>query len=118
MSTHQTGLTGEAHAEAHLRTLGYVTVTRRYRGEDGEIDLIMRDGDCLVFVEVKYRPRGRMGDGLMAVTPQKRRRMTHAAIAFLTEREQWGAVVRFDVVEITGDGLRHVRDAFPAVGAY
>lgn len=116
MSAHREGLAGEAQAEKYLLTLGYALVARRYRREDGEIDLIMRDGECLVFVEVKYRPRGRAGDGLMAVTPQKRRRMTHAAMAFLTEREQWGSVVRFDVVEITGDGLRHVRDAFPAAG--
>lgn len=112
MSVYHAGLSGEQQAEEYLRALGYETVCRRWRAEDGEIDLIMRDGACLVFVEVKSRPRGRAGDGMAAVTPAKRRRMAHAALAFLAQREYQGCAARFDVVEITRDGLRHVQDAF------
>ena len=89
-------------------------IARRYRGGDGEIDLIMQEDACLVFVEVKARPSERMGHGLMAVTPAKQRRMTHAAQTFLMEREWIDRQVRFDVVEITRDGLLHIPNAFPA----
>ena len=112
MRMYDTGLSGEQQAEEYLLARGYETVCRRWRAEDGEIDLIMRDGSCLVFVEVKNRPRGCAGDGMAAVTPAKRRRMAHAALAFLAQREYQGCAARFDVVEITRDGLRHVQDAF------
>ena len=112
MRVYDTGLSGEQQAEEYLLARGYETVCRRWRAEDGEIDLIMRDGSCLVFVEVKNRPRGFAGDGMAAVTPAKRRRMAHAALAFLAQREYQGCAARFDVVEITRDGLRHVQDAF------
>ena len=114
MSVYRTGLSGEEQAERYLHSRGYETVARRWRGEDGEIDLIMKDGEFIVLVEVKFRPSGRSGDGLKAVTPAKRRRMTHAAEAFLMEREWMNVPVRFDVVEITRDGMNHVINAFYA----
>ena len=112
MSIYETGISGEEMAESYLTKCGYLPVARRWRGQDGEIDLIMTDGEFTVFVEVKYRPRGRAGEGMMAVTPAKQRRMAHAAVAFLIEREWTNRPVRFDVVEITRDGLRHAVNAF------
>ena len=107
-----TGQQGEQMAESYLRGLGMVCLARNYRGLDGEIDLVMQEGDTLVMVEVKYRPRGCAGDGLMAVTPAKQRRLLHAAQAFLLEKEWNHRPVRFDVVEITSAGLIHVPNAF------
>ena len=66
-----TGQQGEQMAEGYLLGLGMVCLARNYRGLDGEIDLVMQEGDILVMVEVKSRPRGRAGEGLMAVTPAK-----------------------------------------------
>lgn len=106
------GLTGEQQAEKYLTGLGMLCLERRYRGGDGEIDLVMQDGDTLVMVEVKYRPHSRAGAGLMAVTPAKQRRMLHATQQYLMEREQTAIPVRFDVVEITADGLLHLPNAF------
>ena len=106
------GQQGERLAESYLCGQGMVCLARNYRGLDGEIDLVMQDGDTLVMVEVKYRPHGRAGEGLQAVTPAKRRRLLHAAQAFLLEREWMGRPVRFDVVEITSAGLLHVPNAF------
>ena len=106
------GVEGEERALRYLTGLGMTPVARRWRGGDGEADLVMADGDFLVFVEVKYRPNGRAGDGLMAVSPGKRRRLTHAASAFLFEREAMDRPVRFDVVEITRDGVDHVRNIY------
>ena len=107
-----TGQQGEQMAEGYLLGLGMVCLARNYRGLDGEIDLVMQEGDTLVMVEVKYRPRGRAGEGLTAVTPAKQRRLLHAAQAFLLEKEWNHRPVRFDVVEITYAGLIHIPNAF------
>lgn len=115
MRQYGAGVAGEAQAESYLSQRGMTPLARRYRGQDGEIDLVMQDGEFVVFVEVKARPGARAGAGLTAVTPAKRRRMTHAALAFLVEREWMDRPVRFDVVEITSDGIIHVPNAFMAV---
>lgn len=112
MMQYDKGLKGEVQAENYLTGLGMLCEARRYRAQDGEIDLIMLDGETVVMVEVKYRPRGRAGEGLMAVTPAKQRRMLHAAQAFLAQREWMDRPVRFDVVEITSNGLLHIPNAF------
>ncbi len=112
MKQYDTGVKGEAQAESYLLGLGMLCLERRYRAQDGEIDLIMLDGETMVMVEVKYRPRGKAGEGLLAITPAKQRRMLHAAQAFLVQREWMDRPVRFDVVEITGSGLLHIPNAF------
>lgn len=112
MRQYNSGILGEKLAEDWLVQQGMKLVAHRYRGQDGEIDLIMLEGDIVVFVEVKYRPSAAQGDGLMAVTPSKQRRMIHAALAFLMEREWMERQVRFDVVEITKDGILHIPNAF------
>lgn len=114
MTRYVAGVIGEQQAEAYLAEKGMSVLARRYRGGDGEIDLVMQDGETIVFVEVKARYAGRRGDGLLAVTPAKQRRMTHAALAFLVEREWLTRSVRFDVVEITAQGVLYVPNAFPA----
>lgn len=112
MKQYETGLSGEAQAEKFLCSLGMICLARRYRGLDGEIDLIMQDNDIIVMVEVKFRPHAPVGTGLAAVTPAKQRRMLHAAQAFLAEREWMDRLVRFDVVEITSKGILHIPNAF------
>ncbi len=112
MKQYESGLSGEHAAERFLTEQGMSSVARRYRGGDGEIDLIMLDRDVLVFVEVKYRPHQSAGAGLLAVTPAKQRRMTHAAMSFLLEKEWMDRQIRFDVVEITRDGFLHIPNAF------
>ena len=114
MRQHETGLRGESQAEEYLCQRGMQVLDRRFRAEDGEIDLVMLDGETVVFVEVKARPSARAGMGLMAVTPAKQRRMTHAALAYLVEREWMARPVRFDVVEITARGVLYVPNAFMA----
>jgi putative endonuclease len=114
------GNEGERLACRHLKQSGMRVLTRNFRDASGEIDIIARDGDALVFVEVKTR---RAGDPLEAVTTEKQRRLTRVALVFLKAR---GLIddtrCRFDVVSIVRpdppDPLRieHVRDAFPAIG--
>lgn len=114
MKTYESGLKYEALAEQYLCRQGMRPLTRRYRAEDGEVDLIMAEGETVVFVEVKARPRAAKGAGLVAVTLDKQRRMTHAALAFLVQKEWMDRLVRFDVVEITREGILHVPNAFMA----
>lgn len=115
---YDTGIVGELSAEEYLCRKGMTVITRRYRGEDGEIDLIMLDQNTIVFVEVKARPSGQRGTGLYAVTAAKQRRMIHAALAFLVEMEFTDRSVRFDVVEISRDGILHIPNAFDASQLY
>ncbi|MDO5143246.1 MAG: YraN family protein [bacterium] len=112
MKRYQTGLDGEEKAEKALTAKGMRCLARRYRGADGEIDLIMQDGAMIVFVEVKDRPLGRAGTGLMAITPAKQRRIAHAAMHYLAATQQTDRQARFDVVELTADGLLHIPNAF------
>lgn len=112
MKQYQTGITGEAWAENYLSSLGMQCIDRRFRAEDGELDLVMLDGETLVMVEVKYRPSGRAGEGIRAVSVAKQRRMLHAAQAFLMNGEWAQHPVRFDIVEITADGIVHIPHAF------
>ena len=85
MKRYDAGIQGEQEAENALTRQGMTLRTRRYRAEDGEIDLVMQDGETIVFVEVKARPQSRAGQGMLAVTPAKQRRICHAAMHYLLE---------------------------------
>lgn len=102
------GLSGEEQAERYLLQKGMICLDRRYRAEDGEIDLVMQDGAYIVFVEVKYRPGGLPGSGLAAITPAKQRRMLHAAQRYLLDHDLMEVQPRFDAVEITRGGILHI----------
>jgi putative endonuclease len=114
--TYQKGLAGESRAEAYLKNRGMVLLQRRYRSPFGEIDLVMADGDALVFVEVKARSTAGEGAGLEAVTAAKQKKLVKTALLYLAE-QNWQGPARFDVVELTRDGAQHVVNAFEA-GAY
>ena len=115
MRQHQVGVAGEEMAQRYLtERYGMRCLARRYRAQDGEIDLIMEDGDAVVFVEVKARPGGRAGSGFAAVGRDKQRRLAHAALNYLIERDWMAPPVRFDVVEITRDGIMHIPNAWMA----
>ena len=106
------GLLGEEQALAYFLKKGYRLLERRFRASGGEVDLILEQGACLVFVEVKRRPRGQKGEGLQAVTPQKQRRIVQAAGQYLLQTGGFSRPLRFDVVEVTAQGLYHVENAF------
>ena len=110
MNIRETGLLGEIRAAAYLRRRGMRILARRYRTAHGEIDLIAREGTTLVFVEVKTRPRGRLDSGLAAVNAEKRGHIRYAAREYLRTHGQ--AAFRFDVIEISAAGLRHMKNAF------
>ena len=120
MSSRETGILGESLALEYLAGKGYELVQRNYRTRWGELDLILRVADVLVFVEVKAR-RGRgFGDPLEAVTPGKCARVRRMAEAYLAKRgpafvDEFEEI-RFDAVGVLvgrgANGIRHVEDAF------
>jgi len=110
---------GERAAARYLRRRGMRVVMRGYHTPWGEVDLVARDGDFLVFIEVKTRRRGVPAE---AVTPEKQRRLTLAALRFLRRRNLLEERCRFDVVAVIWPDddrppqIEHFRDAFQAVG--
>lgn len=110
MKKENVGLLGEWKAARYLKKQGMRILKRRYRTAHGEIDLIAQDGGTVVFVEVKTRPDGRIGDGAAAVGKEKKQHLRYAARHYLASHPQ--EQVRFDVIEITAAGLRHIKQAF------
>ena len=111
------GLRGEKLAERLLRSKGMAVVARRYSAPVGEIDLIMRDGETIVFVEVKTRRDDRMSDPEHAVNADKRRKLTRCARGFVNERKLHDWPFRFDIVSVIlpagGEPcVKHIPEAF------
>ena len=106
-----TGGDAEERAAALLARNGLDIVQRNYRTRLGEIDLVARDGHCLVFVEVRSRVDGAYGGALESITPQKRRRIVAAARHFLLQFRR-PPPCRFDVVAFEGGEPEWIRGAF------
>jgi len=94
------GKSGEELAAETLRRRGYTIVDRNYRCRCGELDIIARLGDTLVFIEVKTRSSDRYGLPEEAVTPRKQRQMVRTAQYYLAERGLGDCLCRFDVVSV------------------
>jgi putative endonuclease len=99
------GVAGEQAAARYLRSLGYKILESRYRCPRGEIDLIVRDGTSLVFVEVKTRRAGTGWCPEEAITVSKQRRIQSVALWYLAGRKKVPERgVRFDVVAVWASG--------------
>src|SRR4029078_5096430 len=94
------GLEGENLACRELERLGYAILTRRYRTSHGELDIVARDGEYLVFVEVKARGGGSFGDRDESATGQKHQRILWVAGEYVARRGREDVPCRFDVVAI------------------
>ncbi len=114
MSTTDVGRRGEEIAKRLLEQKGYVTLAQNYRDGPREIDLVMQDGETVVFVEVKARSSSAFGTPGEFVTKNKQRLLTRAAQSYLFKRGLLDRPARFDVVEIyIGDKkIRHIPNAF------
>jgi putative endonuclease len=94
------GKTGEDLACAELERRGYAIIARRYRRRGGEIDIVSRDGETMVFVEVKTRESRAFGMAAEAVTAFKRRRIAQLAAEYMARHRLFHCRCRFDVVSI------------------
>jgi putative endonuclease len=109
------GKAGEDLACRELRRRGYTVIARRYRTRAGEIDIVARDGETVVFVEVKARTTGRFGAPQEAVTWRKRARLRHLAADYLSRHNLADSPCRFEVVAVTiGAGRRPRLEVVPA----
>lgn len=114
------GRDGESAARHFLEDLGYRFLAANYRSRRGEIDLILRDRDCLVFVEVKTRAQRSRLRPASAVNARKRRHLSRVALEYLRELQEPRVRMRFDVVEVLmhGEGsagvaeIRHLPNMF------
>jgi putative endonuclease len=97
------GKLGENLACTALKQRGYAIIARRYRTRSGEIDIVARDGDTTVFVEVKLRTGGDFGGGAGAVDALKQRKVALLAMDYLVRHRLEDRPCRFDVVAIDAE---------------
>lgn len=112
------GTDGEFDTGDYLKTHGYEILAMNYRRPVGEIDLIARQGQTVVFIEVKRRSSRRYGAPAEAVTPAKRVRIVRTAALYLQEKGLEDVPVRFDIIEITPGQLNHIPGAFDATDVF
>lgn len=108
---------GEELAASFLEKHGIRVVERNFRCKGGEVDIIARDGDTTVFIEVKTRRNLNYGVPQLAITPFKQRQISKAALTWLAKKRQHNTSARFDVIAILLESdvtysIEHIRDAF------
>lgn len=111
------GREGESLARSYLERKGYVYLTGNFKRAHGEIDLIMKDSDTLVFVEVKTRRNRRYGEPVESVGFTKQNHIKYGARVYVNSHHITDTPIRFDVVEIlvlpSGEvKFRHTKNAF------
>jgi putative endonuclease len=118
------GARGETLACRYLKRNGYKVLFRNFRGRSGgEIDVVCRDNDTLVFIEVKTRGREDFGRPFEAVDREKRKRISRGALAWLRMLDNPDILFRFDVVEVVIAGgskprIELIKNAFPLSRPY
>ena len=114
-SSFQTGLSAEQQAARFLEAQGFAICARRFRSGAGEIDIVARRADLLIFVEVKARAR--LDDAAYAVGQRQQRRIARAAAIWLASNPEDAALdMRFDCILIApGDPPCHIPAAFDAI---
>ncbi|MDB6067738.1 MAG: hypothetical protein JWR26_3946 [Pedosphaera sp.] len=120
---HQHGELGELAAKKHLSKQGLRFLTANFASKRGEIDLIFKDGDCLVFVEVKTRSSEDWTRPAAFVDARKRRLLSQTALDYLRLIKHPQVKIRFDIVEVLLSGsavreLRHLPNSFPMEKRY
>ncbi|MDA0991241.1 MAG: YraN family protein [Verrucomicrobia bacterium] len=124
-SKQQSGLWGEKLAARHLKRNGYRLLGKRVRfGPRDEIDIVARQGETVIFVEVKTRKSEAYGRPADHVGKAKRRTQSRAAMEYLRRCKFRPVYVRFDIVEVIGEPgdrqpeLRHIENAFTLEGPF
>ncbi len=108
------GNRGEAKACDYLRKQGYQIIKQNYRCKVGEVDIIARDGEYLVFVEVKYRKNAIHGMPQESVTFAKQKKISATAGYYMmTHHIKENTSVRFDVISVLDEEVALIKNAFP-----
>lgn len=106
------GALGEFDAKKYLMKKGYKILAQNYKNKLGEIDIIAKDKDYIVFVEVKNRSSLAFGRPCEAVTPSKQFKIRKTALCYLKEKYLTESSCRFDVIEVLDGEINHISDAF------
>lgn len=109
---HRRGLAGEEQAIRYLQSRGWEVVAHRFRVGRVELDLVVRRGNLVAFVEVKTRRGTEFGSPFEAITGAKRREMVKAARVWVDRCGQPSDVYRFDCIALIDNKLEHMADAF------
>jgi putative endonuclease len=113
---HILGRYGEDRAAAHLSSLGYEIIDRNWRCRSGEIDLIARDQDQIVFVEVKTRNGNGFGHPFEAISNDKLTKLRKSVAEWCRAKQLSGVVVRLDAVSVLVSGgsvqIEHLKQVF------
>lgn len=109
------GSEGERYAASYLRKNKYKIIETNFSSRFGEIDIIAKHKDTVVFIEVKKRKDDQYGGGAAAVTPAKQRKIILTAAEYM-QRNSIQSAVRFDVIEIIDKTINHIVNAFGAGG--
>jgi putative endonuclease len=117
------GELGERAAKKHLKQLGLKYLTANFKSDRGEIDLVFRDDNCLVFVEVKTRSSEEWTRPAAAVDKRKRRLLCQTALDYLRLLKNPPVKIRFDIVEVLLESsvvreVRHLPNTFPMEKPY
>ena len=115
ISTTELGAFAERQARGYLEKLGWKIMATNFRGKHKEIDIIAREQDTLVFVEVRSRKWNEYQRAEESITPQKRRYLVYLARHFLAEQVRnhalgWADGVRFDLIAYNGGEQTHIRN--------
>lgn len=111
-NTRVKGKYGEEKAIRYLSNNGYRIVEKNYRNTFGEIDIVAREDDTIVFIEVKTRNISSYGPPEAAVDLRKQHRICKVAAGYINEKKLSDQPVRFDVVSISGIKIELIKDAF------
>lgn len=111
-----TGTAGEDAATAHLTARGYEVLVRNWRAKQLELDIVCKQGDCIIFAEVKTRSSSGMGSAITALTVPKMKKLCKAAQLYISQNNLWDTPCRFDLLAVTKTDteyqVEHIQDAF------
>ena len=118
----QVGNKGESLAEDYIKRKGYKIIQRNYRCRLGEIDIIAKDDDTIVFIEVRTKQNENFGSPQDSVTSTKMSKISKTALSFIQEKNLSGFSYRFDFIAITFSqgkpNIEHIENAFIPNGRY
>ena len=112
INTHALGVSGEQKAVKYLIENQYQIVERNYLTKLGEIDIIAKKDNVIVFIEVKQKESLRFGYPREMITSAKIDKIRKTALLYLTKNKKLNEKTRFDCIEIVGDKITHLKNCF------
>lgn len=106
------GDVGEKLAQEYVNRLGYTIIATNFKTKFGEVDIIAKDKEVVVFIEVKYRYSLKYGRPSEAVTPFKQNKIRSVAEFYIQKYNLYNSYIRFDVLEIVGSDINYIFNAF------